>query len=257
VPQTPPQVALIKPPRVPPQAATPYEIVSDCEQCPQLVNLPGGTLTMGSNDDATEKPIHQVSVSAFAIGRLPVTIGEWKHCVAAKACAYEPSGDDDLPVHNVSWNDAQQYATWLSSLTKKNYRLPTEAEWEYAARAGSNTKFWWGNQLMSGVANCKDCGGASNPHEPMKVASFAPNPVGLYDMAGGVAQWVSDCWHKDYQGAPKDGSSWESPNCRGRVLRGGSWRNDSSYLRAASRNFYDPGVRYPANGLRIVRHGAN
>jgi formylglycine-generating enzyme required for sulfatase activity len=242
---------------VPLQAAGPYEVARDCEQCPQLVSLPGGTVTMGSNDDPSEKPVHQASVPPFAMGRLPVTIGEWKQCVAAKACTYDPSGDEDLPAHNVSWNDAQQYVSWLSGVTKKKYRLPTEAEWEYAARAGASTKFWWGNQLVPGMANCKDCGDSSNPHEPMKVASFAPNPFGLYDMAGGVAQWVSDCWHKDYQGAPKDGSSWEALNCRERVLRGGSWRNDASYLRAASRNRYDPGVRYPAHGFRIVRNGAN
>jgi formylglycine-generating enzyme required for sulfatase activity len=153
----------------------------------------------------------------------------------------------------VSWNDAQQYARWLSSITKKKYRLPTEAEWEYAARAGASTRFWWGNQFIPGMANCKDCGDGSDPHQPMKVASFAPNSFGLYDMTGGVAQWVSDCWHKDYHGAPKDGSSWEAPNCRERVLRGGSWRNDSSYARAASRSRYDPGVRYLAHGLRIAR----
>jgi formylglycine-generating enzyme required for sulfatase activity len=155
-------------------------------------------------------------------------------------------------MHNVSWNDAQQYATWLSSFTKKKYRLPTEAEWEYAARAGATTRYWWGNQFIPGMANCKDCSDGSDPHQPMKVASFTPNPFGLYDMTGGVAQWVSDCWHKNYQGAPKDGSSWDAPNCRERVLRGGSWRNDASYSRAASRNPYDSGVRYLAHGFRLA-----
>lgn len=256
-PQAPPQVAVIRPPRVPPQATGPLEVFRECEQCPQMVNLPGGTLAMGSNDDPTEKPIHQVSVPPFAIGRLPVTIGEWKHCVAAKVCTYEPSGDDDLPVHNVSWNDAQQFAGWLSNVTNRKYRLPTEAEWEYAARGGASTKYWWGDRLVPGMANCKDCGDASDSRRPMKVASFQPNPFGLYDMTGGVAQWVSDCWHKDHQGAPKDGSSREAPNCRERVLRGGSWRNDASYSRAASRNRYDAAVRYPAHGLRIARSRSN
>jgi formylglycine-generating enzyme required for sulfatase activity/class 3 adenylate cyclase len=256
-PQPSPHVAMIKPPQLPAQASVPFEIVRDCEQCPQLVSLPGGAFSMGSNDDPTEKPMHQVTVPPFAIGRLPVTIGEWKQCVAAKACTYVPSGGDEMPVHNVSWTDAQQFVTWLSGLTNKKYRLPTEAEWEYAARAGAATKFWWGNQVVPGVANCKDCGDQSNARVPMKVASFAPNPFGLYDMAGGVAQWVSDCWHRDYQGAPKDGSSWDAPNCRERVLRGGSWLNDAADLRSASRNHYDPSVRYPANGLRIVRNGAN
>jgi formylglycine-generating enzyme required for sulfatase activity len=218
-----------------------------------MVKLPGGTFNMGSNDDPSEKPVHPVTVPPFALGRFAVTIGEWKQCVAAKSCSYEPSGDDDMPAYNLSWTDAQQYVAWLSNLTKKKYRLPTEAEWEYAARAGAGTKYWWGNQLIAGMANCKDCADGSDQRRPMKVASFVPNPFGLYDMTGGVEQWVADCWHKDYQGAPKDGSAWDAPNCRERVLRGGSWRNDSSYLRAASRNRYDPGVRYLAHGIRVAR----
>jgi formylglycine-generating enzyme required for sulfatase activity/class 3 adenylate cyclase len=250
-PQTSTQVAVIKPPRVPVQPGS--DVFRDCDQCPEMVNLSGGTFSMGSNDDPSEKPVHQVNVASFALGRFPVTIGEWKQCVAAKACSYEPSGEDDLPAFNLSWNDAQQYVAWLSNLTKKKYRLPTEAEWEYAARAGANTKYWWGNQLIAGMANCKDCGDGSDQRRPMKVASFTPNPFGLFDMTGGVEQWVADCWHKDYQGAPRDGSAWDTPNCRDRVLRGGSWRNDSSYLRAASRNRYDPGVRYLAHGFRVAR----
>jgi formylglycine-generating enzyme required for sulfatase activity len=107
------------------------------------------------------------------------------------------------------------------------------------------------------MANCKDCGDASDPRRPMKVASFTANPFGLYDMAGGVAQWVADCWHKDYTGAPNDGSAWDAANCRERVLRGGSWRNDANYLRAASRSRYDPSVRYLAHGLRVARSQSN
>jgi formylglycine-generating enzyme required for sulfatase activity/class 3 adenylate cyclase len=251
-PQAGTQVALIKPPRVPVQPGSPHEVFRDCEQCPEMVKLPGGTFNMGSNDDPSEKPVHPVTVPPFALGRFAVTIGEWKQCVAAKSCSYEPSGDDDMPAYNLSWTDAQQYVAWLSNLTKKKYRLPTEAEWEYAARAGAGTKYWWGNQLIAGMANCKDCADGSDQRRPMKVASFVPNPFGLYDMTGGVEQWVAD-WHKDYQGAPKDGSAWDAPNCRERVLRGGSWRNDSSYLRAASRNRYDPGVRYLAHGIRVAR----
>src|SRR5262249_56963828 len=107
----------------------------DCLQCPELVDLPGGTFAMGSNDDLTEKPVVRVTVPAFALGRLPVTVRQWRQCVAAKACSYEPTGDDDMPVHNLSWNDAQQYVAWLSSLTRSKYRLPTEAGREYAAPA--------------------------------------------------------------------------------------------------------------------------
>jgi formylglycine-generating enzyme required for sulfatase activity/class 3 adenylate cyclase len=244
-------VAVIKPPRMPVQPGT--DVFRDCDQCPEMVNLPGGTFAMGSNDDPSEKPIHQVNVASFALGRFAVTIGEWKQCVAAKACSYEPTGDDDMPASNLSWNDAQQYVGWLSNLTKKRYRLPTEAEWEYAARAGAGTKYWWGNQLVAGMANCKDCGDGSDQRRPMKVASFTPNPFGLFDMTGGIEQWVADCWHRNYDGAPRDGSSWETQNCRERVLRGGSYRSDASYLRAASRNRYDAGVRYLAHGLRVAR----
>jgi formylglycine-generating enzyme required for sulfatase activity len=218
-----------------------------------MVDLPGDTFVMGSNDDPTEQPAFRVAVPPFALGRRPVTVGEWKRCVAAKACAYEPNGEDDMPVYNLSWNDAQQYVAWLSSITGSRYRLPTEAEWEYAARGGKTTRYWWGNQLVAGKANCKGCGEASDPQQPMKAGSFAPNPFGLYDMTGGVTQWTSDCWHKNYRGAPNDGSAWDAPNCRERVLRGGSWRNGPDYSRASSRDRYDAGVRYLTHGLRVAR----
>src|SRR5262245_494157 len=238
---------------VPLRAARPYEPFRECAKCPEMIDLPGGTFVMGSNDDPTEQPAVRVSVPAFALGRLPVTVGEWRHCVAAKACSYQPEGDDDMPVHNVSWNDAQQYVTWLSSITRSKYRLPTEAEWEYAARGGTGTKYWWGSQPVAGKADCKGCSDASDLRRPMKAGSFAANPFGLHDMAGGVTQWVADCWHKNYRGAPTDGSAWDAANCRERVLRGGSWKQDVGYSRASIRDRYDAGVRYPTHGLRVAR----
>jgi formylglycine-generating enzyme required for sulfatase activity/uncharacterized caspase-like protein len=251
------QIAVVKPPAVPAPpallAGSSANSFRDCERCPEMVNLPGGQFTMGSNDDPSEKPPHDVTIAAFALGRYPVTIGEWRRCVTDKACGYEPTGDDNLPVYNVSWVDAQEYVAWLSKTTQAKYRLPSEAEWEYAARANTSTKFWWGNSLVPNKAACKGCGTDANAALPVKVGAFAPNPLGLHDMAGGIAQWVADCWVRDYQGAPRNGTARELPNCRQRVLRGGSWKNDSTYMRSASRDYYDTGVRYLTHGFRVAR----
>lgn len=217
-----------------------------------MIALPGGAFTMGSDENPTEKPVHEARVRPFAIGRYPVTVGEWKQCVAAKACLYEPAGEDAHPVSNLSWDDAQQYVAWLTAVTGKTYRLPTEAEWEYAARGGTNTRYWWGPQLVLRAADCRGCGSPSGARTPMPAGSFAPNPFGLHDMGGGVEQWVADCWSWDYNGAPANGSARDRPNCRERALRGGSWLRDANSVRPANRNFYDPTVRYPSHGLRVL-----
>jgi formylglycine-generating enzyme required for sulfatase activity len=218
-----------------------------------MIRIAGGTFMMGSNEDPTEKPVHQVTVPSFAIGRVPVTVGEWRACVAAQACRYEPKTDnDDLPVTNVSWNDAQEYVRWLAQVTSKAYRLPSEAEWEYAARGGTTTAYWWGPQLVAGVANCRDCGVGYDSTKPPTVASLQANAFGLHDLSGSVSQWVADCWHSTYQGAPRNGLSWDTPSCREFVLRGGSWRNEASDVRVASRASYEGGVRYPTHGFRVA-----
>ena len=220
---------------------------------PEMVTIPAGTFAMGSNDDPSEKPIHQVKIKSFAIGKYPITVREWNQCVAAKACTYSATGKDDAPVTNVSWNDTKQFTEWLSRVTQKQYRLPSEAEWEYAARGGTQTKYWWGDQPAAGMANCKGCNEPYDAAQPAKVGSFKPNPFGLYDMGGGVGQWVADCWHKTYQAAPIDGSSWLDAECSARVIRSGSWKNDLSYARPASRDNYDTNVRYPTHGFRVAR----
>ncbi len=222
---------------------------------PEMVMLPGGTFAMGSSEDPTEKPIHRVSVRPFAIGKYPVTVREWNACVGAKACTPTAASatEDDRPVTNVSWADAEQFANWLAQTTHKPYRLPSEAEWEYAARGNTETKFWWGASLAAGKANCKGCGDPYDAAQPLKVGQFAPNPFGLYDMGGGVAQWVADCYHRDFAGAPSDGSAWVGGDCFTHVLKGGSWRNDPSYVRPASRDQYDTAVRYPTHGFRVAR----
>ncbi|MCC8981085.1 SUMF1/EgtB/PvdO family nonheme iron enzyme [Bradyrhizobium acaciae] len=219
---------------------------------PEMVALQGGSFSMGSNDDPSERPIRKVTVKPFAMGKYPVTVREWNACAAAKACGFTASGKDDLPVTNVSWSDAKQYVAWLAEGTKKAYRLPSEAEWEYAARGGTQSKYWWGDQVQSGHAGCKDCGGDAAAEQPVKVGSFKPNPFGLYDMGGSVDQWVEDCWHRNYQGAPADGAAWLGGDCGSHVIRSGSWKNDARYVRPANRDNYDTNVRYPTHGFRVA-----
>src|SRR3981189_1505898 len=156
------------------------------------------------------------------------------------------------PVTNVSWSDAKQFVAWLAGATRKAYRLPSEAEWEYAARGGTQTKYWWGDQFQPGMANCKNCNDVAAAEQPIKVGSFKPNPFGLYDMGGSVDQWVEDCWHKNYQGAPADGSAWVEGECASHVIRSGSWKNDARYVRPSNRDGYDTNVRYPTHGFRVA-----
>jgi len=230
------------------QATQPTSMVRQ----PEMNMLRGGSFTMGSNDDPTEKPLHQVSIKPFAMSRYPISVREWNECAAAKACAFTATGKDDAPITNLSWSDAKQFVVWLADATRKPYRLPSEAEWEYAARGGTQTKYWWGDQFQSGMANCKNCADVAAAEQPIKVGSFTPNPFGLYDMGGGVDQWVEDCWHKNYQGAPSDGSAWVEGDCGSHVLRSGSWRNDARYARPANRDNYDTNVRYPTHGIRVA-----
>lgn len=218
-----------------------------------MVPLSGGSFSMGSNDDLSERPIHRVSVKPLAISKTPITVREWNNCAEAKACSFTATGRDDAPITDVSWNDAKQFVTWLSKETQKPYRLPSEAEWEYAARGGTQTTYWWGDQFRNGIVNCKNCLDAAAGEQPLKVGSLKPNPFGLHDMGGGVDQWVEDCWHKNYQGAPSDGSAWTADgDCTSRVIRSGSWRNDARSTRPASRDRYDAVVRYPTHGFRVA-----
>jgi formylglycine-generating enzyme required for sulfatase activity len=251
-----PQIATLPPPAAPKPPQPRGESFRDCEACPEMVALAPGAFVMGSNDgDPTEKPAHRVSIARpFALGRYAVTTAQWRACVTAGGCSYAPKADvpDDAPIHNVSWEDAQAYVRWLTTLTGKPYRLPSEAEWEYAARGGTTTKYWWGDQIGVAKANCRGCGGPWESARPAPVGSFPPNPFGLFDMNGGVAQWVADCWYPNHAGAPADGSA-RGGSCAHHVLRGGAWKNEPGYLRSSSRMDYDTGVRYLAHGFRIAR----
>jgi formylglycine-generating enzyme required for sulfatase activity/class 3 adenylate cyclase len=219
---------------------------------PEMISLRGGSFAMGSNEDVSEKPVRQVTVKPFAMGKFPVSVREWNACAAAKACGFTATGKDDAPVANVSWSDAKQYVAWLAETARKPYRLPSEAEWEYAARGGTQTRYWWGDQFQPGMVNCRNCSDIPAIDQPAKVGSLKPNPFGLFDMGGGVDQWVEDCWHKNYQGAPPDGSAWVENECPSHVIRSGSWRKDSNYARASNRGSYDTNVRYPTHGFRVA-----
>jgi formylglycine-generating enzyme required for sulfatase activity len=227
----------------------------DCDFCPPLVVVPNGEFNMGSNAHPHEKPAHKVRISRpFAIGQYEVTYAEWDRCVEAGACSYRPEhqGSPDEAIGNLSWDDAAAYLKWLSDKTGQVYRLPSEAEWEYAARAGSGKRFWWGDEALSGKANCSDCGSGTNG-QPAAVGSYKPNAFGLYDTAGNIAEWVQDCWNESYLGAPADGSAWMKGNCSLHGLRGGSFGNKATYVRSSSRFRYDSDVRYEANGFRVLR----
>src|SRR5882757_4833029 len=249
VPSVAPAVKQAAPQALPTSPATP---LAAAIREPEMKTIRGGSFTMGSDDDLTEKPPHQVTIKPFAISQYPISVREWNDCAAAKACAFVATGKDDAPITDISWSDAKQFVTWLAGATRKAYRLPSEAEWEYAARGGTQTKYWWGDQFQPGMANCKNCTDIAAAEQPIKVGSFKPNPFGLYDMGGGVDQWVEDCWHKNYQGAPSDGSPWVEGSCAAHVIRSGSWKNDARYARPANRDSYDTNVRYPTHGFRVA-----
>lgn len=240
------------------------ETFRDCPHCPEMVVVPAGSFMMGSppweegryND---EGPVHRVAFAApFAVGVFEVTFAEWDACVSAGGCGgYRPDdegwGRGSRPVVNVSWDDAQSYAGWLSRSTGEDYRLLSESEWEYVARAGTSTRYWWGNDIGRGRANCYSgrCGERWGYTAP--VGSFAANAFGLHDVHGNVWEWTQDCLNESYDSAPGDGRAWEGGNCSYRVLRGGSWYDVPRNLRAAIRFRYAPGNRIFNLSFRVAR----
>ena len=233
-------------------------VFRDCDKCPDMIVVPSGTYFMGSTDldsaEANEKPRHQVIIpGAFAVGVFEVTSDEWEACVRDGGCtdrALLPF--DKRGRHPVigSWNDAQAYVAWLRVKTGKPYRLLSESEWEYVARAGTSS-------LHSTVSISEDMANMDSGNA-LPVGRFPPNALGLYDVHGNVWEWVQDCYHENYQGAPGDGSAWESENCALRVLRGGSYRSTGAELqpayRKASRNmFYGRLTEFEDYGFRVAR----
>jgi formylglycine-generating enzyme required for sulfatase activity len=224
------------------------ESFKDCATgCPEMVMIPTGLFAMGSmaseaGHQSSEEPQHNVTIAnPFAVAKFEVTFAEWDACAAGGECASHIDdggwGRGRQPVINVSWDDTQHYVKWLSRITGKTYRLLTEAEYEYAARAGTQTAYPWGDEIGHSNANCAACGSRWDLAQPAPVGSFAPNRFGLYDMVGNVWEWVEDCLHEDYSDAPPvDGSAWMTGgDCGKHRLRGGSWTSDPEGIRSAIR----------------------
>ena len=249
-------------------------LVKDCPDTPELVAIPGGSFKMGDvlgNGYDYERPVHAVRVAGFLLGRYEVTVAEWLACVRAGACPGGAAEQDPLPSHPismVSWDEAQMYIAWLSHHSGRQYRLPSEAEWEYAARAGSDNQYTWGNNEASVClhANVLDVSGhQANPAwtwsvgcddgfaKAAPVGSFAPNDWGLYDMIGNVWEWVADCWHGNYDGAPDNGSAWIEDGCTKRVNRGGGWGNHPRTTRVSTRDGDVHTAHSDGLGFRVAR----
>ena len=228
------------------------QTIKDCADCPEMVVLPAGSFEMGSNENWDERPVHRVNVPSFLIGKTEVTQGQWKAVMGSNPSFFNTCGDD-CPVEQVSWNDAQDFARRLSQKTGKQYRLPSEAEWEYAARAGSSTKWSFGDNesQLGDYAWFRD----NSQSKTQRVAQKRPNAFGLFDMHGNVWEWVQDCWHGNYTGAPTEGSAWTTAclDSNYRVLRGGSWNYGPANLRSANRNRDTPDDRNINYGLRLAR----
>jgi formylglycine-generating enzyme required for sulfatase activity len=245
------------------QALRPEASFRECaKDCPEMVVVPAGTFSMGSSDSEPghyndEAPQHLVTIGKpFAVSKFDVTFDEWDACASVGGCPHV--GDSDFgrgskPVINVTWDDAQKYVAWLSLMTGHAYRLLSEAEWEYSARAGTVTAYYWGGEVGVGKANCTGCGGEFDGKNTSAVGSFSPNAFGLYDMEGNVWQWVQECVHDNYVGAPTDGSTWPGGDCNRHIIRGGAWNYDPRNIRVAIRGRNTTVGRVDYTGIRVGR----
>lgn len=241
----------------------------DCADCPEMVVVPAGSFMMGSpaseeGRNSNEGPQRRVTIAQpFAVGKFEVTFAEWDACVSAGECQHKPVdegwGRGRMPVINVSWIDAKSYLRWLSGRTGKRYRLLSEADWEYAARAGTTTPFWWGSSISADRANYDGNftygGSRKGPYRKRTVPidEFAANPWGLHQVHGNVWEWVEDCYEANYDGAPSNGSARTAYGCSRRVIRGGSWDLIPQNLRSANRDGIHPAFRDFSFGFRVAR----
>lgn len=233
------------------------DVLQDGSLSPEMVWIPAGAFRMGDiqGDGSTnEQPVHEVFVKRFAMGRYEVTFAEYDKF--AEATGREKPNDmgwgrDNRPVMQISWHDATAYAEWLSQQTGHKYRLPTEAEWEYATRARTETKFWWGNEKVLNQANCNGCGGQWDNTQTAQVGSFASNPFDLYDMAGNVCEWTCSAYENQYQGMEQHCAGKEDMSLR--VIRGGAWNTKPTRARTTSRNGASFEYRKNNVGFRLAR----
>jgi formylglycine-generating enzyme required for sulfatase activity len=238
----------------------------DCPDCPEMVKIPAGKFMMGSvlgEGKSDEYPQHQVSIREFAVARFEVSFKDWEDCLKDGVCddgkmTVSWRKEENQPLNSASWVDAQNYVKWLSRKTGKQYRLLTEAEWEYVARAGTTTQYWWGNSTQpNGIANCDGCGSTQDNRQTAIVSSFKANPFGLYNITGNVFEWVEDCYHENYNNAPATGTAWSCDNLESyavkRVLRGGAWSSPIEQVRSASRKKAYPVTQLNDYGVRVAR----
>jgi formylglycine-generating enzyme required for sulfatase activity len=253
----------------------PKDSFKECDACPEMVVVPAGQVIMGvpkqEMSSIFERPQTKVTIGKhFAVGRYAVTFDEWDACVADGGCnGYKP-GDENWgrgkrPVINVSWHDAKSYVGWISQKTGKEYRLLSEAEREYATRAGTTTPFWWGASISTRQANYdgqafgKGGKDGENRRQTVPVDSFQPNPFGLYQVHGNVSDWVEDCAQANplspsgYEGFPVDGSAWTRGDCTKRVVKGGSWLDRAGSAQARSAGTYPADDRFFTRGFRLGR----
>ena len=251
-------------------------VFRDCPECPEMVVVPAGSFMIGSSSQEIEAVSKELPAGAdwfkvespqrsmtiakpFAVGKFELTFAEWEACVAGGGCASNKSPEDQgwgkgrRPVINVSWDDAKEYVAWLSRKTGKTYWLLSEAEWEYMARAGTTSRYSWGDDIGKTHANCAGCGSQWDSRQTAPVGSFKANPFGLHDLHGNVSEWVEDTYRPNYQGAPTDGSVWQGGDTSFRVLRGGSWFSYPQFLRSADRDRDRPDGRNGNVGFRISR----
>lgn len=242
------------------EALPPGTVFKDCDQCPEMVVVPAGLFVMGLGGKIPrEGPPHRVIISKpFAMGRFEVTFDQWDACMADNVCTFNPDdhewGRGNRPVINVEYAHAEEFVAWVSAKTGQQYRIPSEAEWEYAHRGGTVTAYPWGDDAGVNKASCKDCKSQWSAHSTAPVGSFEPNPFGIYDTVGNAFEWVADCWNPTHEGAPMDGSARTDGDCRLRAMRGGSFYYYKKVARASYRAKNPANVRSYWLGFRVARN---